>query len=137
MCRWILWIQAPTRSYLEAVPGAPGGPEPEHEVGHQYAHEPYQAACCIGKGGLLSIPEQAVCPFWKPWRSHGSSRAAARIISKVGIFLAKDLFSHGQLYGAMSRVEARCRIFLQVLGGSREGLEGVYTRNIVYREALL
>ena len=65
------------------------------------------------------------------------NKSQGQTLEKVGIFLPKDLFSHGQLYFAMPRDGAGNRICIQVLGGGRQGHDGVFTRNIVYPEALL
>ena len=62
---------------------------------------------------------------------------SGQTLEKVGILLPKVTFSRGQLYVAMSRVGARNRLCIQVLGGGRQGHDGVFTRNIVYPEALL
>ena len=61
----------------------------------------------------------------------------------VGIYLPKSVFSHGQLYVAMSRVGSKEGVRVLVLNGWREAVqdselgyapEGVYTRNVVYKE---
>ena len=50
---------------------------------------------------------------------------------RVGIYLPKSVFSHGQLYTAMSRAKRQkgVKVFIE------ENEEG-YTRNIVYTELI-
>ncbi|KAH9148628.1 hypothetical protein AeRB84_008069 [Aphanomyces euteiches] len=47
-------------------------------------------------------------------------KAQGQTISHVGVYLPEPVFSHGQLYVAMSRAQAK----------------GIYTKNVVYQEAL-
>jgi hypothetical protein len=58
----------------------------------------------------------------------------------VGIFLPKPVFTHGQLYVAMSRIG--CPEGVKVLvtdeweNAHEDALAGVYTHNVVYTEVL-
>jgi hypothetical protein len=58
----------------------------------------------------------------------------------VGIFLPKSVFTHGQLYVAMSRIGCPEGGKLLVTNGwedaHEDALVGVYTRNVVYTEML-
>jgi hypothetical protein len=58
----------------------------------------------------------------------------------VGIFLPKPVFTHGQLYVAMSRIGCPKGVKLLVTNGWKDAhedaLAGVYTRNVVYTEVL-
>lgn len=65
-----------------------------------------------------------------------SNKAQGQTLKRVGIYLQKDFFSHGQLYVAMSRVGSVYDIKLLTENGSFRGHEGTYTDNVVYREVL-
>ena len=61
------------------------------------------------------------------------NKAQGQTLSRVGVFLERPCFSHGQLYVAASRVGLPERIRFAVARGAN----GEYrTANIVYREAL-
>lgn len=64
------------------------------------------------------------------------NKSQGQTFAKVGIFLPKPVFSHGQLYVAMSRVGSPEGIKFLVLGHQQPpGLPaGVYTDNVVYSE---
>ena len=64
------------------------------------------------------------------------NKAQGQTFDKVGIFLPRPVFSHGQLYVAMSRVGERVGVRVMVVNGARQGeAEGaVYTDNVVYGE---
>ncbi|KAH9070485.1 hypothetical protein Ae201684P_002842 [Aphanomyces euteiches] len=63
-------------------------------------------------------------------------KAQGQTISHVGVYLPEPVFSHGQLYVAMSRAQAKGTINFLVANGQYEGLPGIYTRNVVFQEAL-
>ncbi len=58
----------------------------------------------------------------------------------VGIFLPKLVFTHGQLYVAMSHIGCPEGVKLLITNGwedaHEDALAGVYTRNVVYKEVL-
>jgi hypothetical protein len=68
------------------------------------------------------------------------NKSQGQTLEKVGIYLPKPVFTHGQLYIAMSRVGRREGVRVMVPGGrqaARPGVPaGVYTRNVVYHEVL-
>jgi hypothetical protein len=62
------------------------------------------------------------------------NKAQGQTIQNMGLYLPKSVFTHGQLYVALSRVHSNDKIKVLVKGGHVEGKEGVYTKNVVYRE---
>lgn len=95
----------------------------------------------------------ATLPFVLPRHAFPVKRAFAMTINKsqgqslrrVGLLLSKPCFSHGQLYVAFSRCgyppsgEDGVRVVVrdvQDQQGAFSGLPGIYTRNVVEKEAL-
>lgn len=70
------------------------------------------------------------------------NKSQGQTLKMVGLYLPKAVFSHGQLYVALSRVGRRQAVRVLVEGGwVNEGEvenvpEGLYTVNVVYREVL-
>ncbi|ONM09527.1 hypothetical protein ZEAMMB73_Zm00001d034078 [Zea mays] len=75
------------------------------------------------------------------------NKAQGQTIPNVGVYLSEPVFSHGQLYVALSRATARSNIKILVMPAidgrkkSRKGVKknptvdcGTYTKNIVYKE---
>ena len=62
------------------------------------------------------------------------NKAQGQTLQYMGLYLPRPVFSHGQLYVALSRVGSKERITIMVLGGKALGVEGVHTKNVVYRE---
>jgi len=62
------------------------------------------------------------------------NKSQGQTLSKVGVYLKKPVFTHGQLYVAVSRV--RNRKGLEILIENEDGTCGTTTKNIVYREIL-
>ena len=60
-------------------------------------------------------------------------QAQGQTLSKVGVFLGQDVFGHGQLYVAASRVSHPDNIRFAL----KRFPESCATRNIVYTEVLL
>ncbi|CAI0446751.1 unnamed protein product [Linum tenue] len=61
------------------------------------------------------------------------NKIQGQTLDKVGIYLPNPVFSHGQLYVAVSRV--RSAAGLRFLITNEEGVPGNHTRNIVFSEA--
>jgi hypothetical protein len=70
-------------------------------------------------------------------------KSQGQTLKMLGLYLPKAVFSHGQLYVALSRVGRRQAVRVLVEGGwVNEGdienvPEGMYTANVVYREVLM
>jgi ATP-dependent DNA helicase PIF1 len=69
-----------------------------------------------------------------------SNKAQGQTLKMVSIFLPKPVFTHGELYVAMSRIGCLEGVKLLVTDGVENAHEdapaGVYTRNVVYTEVL-
>ena len=66
------------------------------------------------------------------------NKAQGQTFEKVGIFLRRPCFSHGQLYVAFSRARSFDDIKIKVLTTDKQGyvLDKSYTKNVVYRQVL-
>ncbi len=68
------------------------------------------------------------------------NKAQGQTLKMVDIFLPKPIFTHGQLYVAMSCIGCPKGVKLLVTDGWEDVHEdapaGVYTRNVVYTEVL-
>lgn len=62
------------------------------------------------------------------------NKSQGQSLEKVGLFLPKPVFTHGQLYVALSRVKSRRG--LKVLISDEEGNPICHTTNVVYKEVL-
>ena len=56
------------------------------------------------------------------------NKAQGQTITKMGLYLPKPVFTHGQLYVALSRVQSKDNIKVLVKNGYIEGKDGVYTK---------
>lgn len=74
------------------------------------------------------------------------NKSQGQSLSRVGLFIPRPVFGHGQLYVAWSRsgeppagnLGARCLILdVEGVQGRFEGFPGVYTRSVVYRPEVL
>ena len=67
------------------------------------------------------------------------NKSQGQTLDRVGIYLPSPVFSHGQLYVAMSRVRASQDLKIQICNTKEHGMignDGSYTRNVVYPEIL-
>jgi hypothetical protein len=62
------------------------------------------------------------------------NKSQGKILSRVGLYLQKPVFTHGQLYVAVSRSTSRSG--LRILIENDDGSCGSRTQNVVYREVL-
>lgn len=65
-----------------------------------------------------------------------SNKAQGQTLERVGIYLEKDFFSHGQLYVSMSRVGQPGNVKIFTKNGKFPNKEGTYTDNVVFHEIL-
>ncbi len=69
------------------------------------------------------------------------NKAQGQSLSQVGVFLPRPVFLYGQLYVALSRSgnKAKTKLFICDVNGEQGSFRdrpGVYTKNVVYHEAL-
>nr|XP_043618603.1 ATP-dependent DNA helicase PIF1-like [Erigeron canadensis] len=64
------------------------------------------------------------------------NKAQGQTIPNVGVYLPESVFSHGQLYVALSRGISREKVKVLVRPTQEFPQLGVYTSNVVYREVL-
>ncbi len=62
------------------------------------------------------------------------NKAQGQTIPYMGLDLCNPVFAHGQLYVALSRVQAKKNIIILVKNDHIEDKPNVYTKNIVYKE---
>ncbi|XP_058198399.1 uncharacterized protein LOC131313923 [Rhododendron vialii] len=65
------------------------------------------------------------------------NKAQGQTIPHAGIYLPEDVFSHSQLYVALSRGTSQNTTKILVKNGNIRRHEGVYAKNVVYKDALL
>ncbi len=65
-----------------------------------------------------------------------TNKSQGQTLAKAGLWLPSQLFSHGQLYVALSRVGHPDNIRVLVEGGTVEGKDGTHVDNVVYHEIL-
>ena len=64
------------------------------------------------------------------------NKSQGQTIPYMGLYLLNPVFSHGQLYVALSRVQSKNNIKILVKNGEVENEIGTFTKNIVYKEIL-
>ena len=62
------------------------------------------------------------------------NKSQGQTIKKVGLFLEKPLFHHGQLYTAMSRVTNKDSFKIMIKQTNYNGEYAFYVNNVVYKE---
>src|SRR2546421_12394918 len=62
------------------------------------------------------------------------NKAQGQTMKYVGIFLPQPVFSHGQLYVALSRVSSEREICIMVEGEKYKCSDKTFTKNVVYNE---
>ena len=65
------------------------------------------------------------------------NKSQGQTISNVGVYLPEHVFSHGQLYVALSRGTSESDTIVLVKKTTSHNTDDVYTRNVVYKEVLL
>ena len=68
------------------------------------------------------------------------SKSQGQNFKKVGIYLNNPVFSHGQLYVALSRVSSLKNVKVKIVENDKQGKRGnlgFYTKNIVHKEILI
>ena len=66
------------------------------------------------------------------------NKSQGQTLDRVGLFLDRPCFSHGQLYVGMSRVTSRDGLKIFIESGSEQGIHDgtTFTKNIVYTNLL-
>ena len=103
-------------------------------------------AYCVGMVAAIPrmniIPSDKKMPFQLNMRQFPISicfamtinKSQGQTLSKVGLFLERPVFSHGQLYVVVSRVKSKKG--LKVLCCDSDGNHCNHTTNVVYKEVL-
>jgi ATP-dependent DNA helicase PIF1 len=100
----------------------------------------------INHGNVIYIPRMDMSPSQSPWPFKLTRRQFPIIVSYamtinksqgqsldyVGLYLPKDVFSHGQLYVALSRVKSKKGIKILVHDDAKQPKN--ITTNVVYKE---
>jgi ATP-dependent DNA helicase PIF1 len=100
----------------------------------------------INHGNVIYIPRMDMSPSQSPWPFKLTRRQFPIIVSYamtinksqgqsldyVGLYLPKDVFSHGQLYVALSRVKSKKEIEILIHDEAKQPKNT--TTNVVYKE---
>jgi ATP-dependent DNA helicase PIF1 len=64
------------------------------------------------------------------------NKAQGQTLDRIGVYLPKPVFAHGQLYVAASRVGSRKGVSFMLGQGTYLEKDEIYTQNVVYTEVL-
>uniref|UniRef100_A0A182KDN1 ATP-dependent DNA helicase n=1 Tax=Anopheles christyi TaxID=43041 RepID=A0A182KDN1_9DIPT len=64
------------------------------------------------------------------------NKAQGQILNHLGLDLPTQVFAHGQLYVALSKVTSRSNVTVLILDPEREDGDGVEVKNVVFREVI-
>ncbi|XP_026416586.1 uncharacterized protein LOC113312026 [Papaver somniferum] len=92
----------------------------------------------------MEPPKESKLPFKltrKQFPVHASfaltiNKSQGKTIPHVGFYLQEHVFSHGQLYVALSRGVSRTTTKVLVKNGTLPDVIGMFTRNVVFKEGL-
>jgi ATP-dependent DNA helicase PIF1 len=65
------------------------------------------------------------------------NKSQGQTIPNVGIYLPRHVFSHGQSYVVLSRGVSQNSTEVLIRDGKLEGENGVFTKNVVFKNILL
>ncbi|XP_024993067.1 ATP-dependent DNA helicase PIF1-like [Cynara cardunculus var. scolymus] len=122
-------------------------------ISRGFQHNVIDAEIAVGQhaGKRVFLPIIPLCPFEDnmfPFKlkkkqfpvrlsfSMTINKAQGQTIPNVGVYLSESVFSHGQLYVALSRGTSRENTKVLVKSAKNFNRDGVYTSNVVYQEVL-
>ncbi|KAI8604215.1 hypothetical protein EDD21DRAFT_412298 [Dissophora ornata] len=79
---------------------------------------------------------QSIMLLLKPAFAVTINKLQGQTLDTVGLYLPKPVFGHGHLYVALSRCTDLSRLKSPILDSELQHHEGVYTRNVVYKNVL-
>ena len=93
---------------------------------------------------IIMINSDSTLPFsirrrqfpLRPAFAMTANKSQGQTLARVGIYLGRDFFSHGQLYVALSRCGNADEIKVLTRVGDKEGYKGKVMRNCVFKEVL-
>jgi ATP-dependent DNA helicase PIF1 len=107
-----------------------------------------EAKIITGKniGNLIYIPRMSMSPSQSPWPfklnrkqfpimlsfAMTINKSQGQSLDHVGLYLPREVFSHGQLYVALSRVKSRQGLKILIHNKSKAPLQT--TTNVVFKE---